>query len=218
MIKINKGTEPNTLTQFRANPVNNHNYNGIDFKGQKDCEKQQSGNLRWHLLKEQGYLCCYCLSRIGCRHSKIEHFKPQSKYPQLQIDYKNLFIACSGDSDTKFHCDTRKGDQELSSVDLLINIENRISYEKTGKIKSSDPSLEKDLIEILNINSPVLVEHRKQTYSDFIHLIRKKTSGTWTKFFIRKMINKYQQKNEKGLYAEHYDMIIFFLRKKLNRI
>jgi len=218
MIKIDKRTEPSTLTEFRANPANHQSYDGIDFKDKKGCEEQQSGNLRRYLLEEQGYLCCYCLSRIGCERSKIEHFKPQSKYPQLQINYKNLFIACSGDADPEFHCDTRKDDQDLSSVNLLINIENQIFYERTGKIKSGSPSLEKELTEILNLNSPVLIGQRQQAYSNFIEQIRKKPRGTWTKSFIQKMIDKYRKKNKKGQYAVHFDIIIFFLRKKLNRL
>lgn len=35
--------------------------------------------LKEELLKEQGYLCCYCMARIQPETSHIEHFWPKEK-------------------------------------------------------------------------------------------------------------------------------------------
>ena len=103
-------------------------------------------------------------------------------------------------------------------MDLLTNIENHISYKKTGDIISNEQFLEEDINKILNLNSPILIELRKQTYSDLIVLMKRQKSGTWTKSSIQKILNKYKQKNKKGQYAEHYGMLIYFLQKKISKL
>lgn len=105
--------------------------------------------LRTHLLKEQGYLCCYCnqlievdpIDTISLR-SKIEHLYPkdEKKYPEKKFTYDNLLVACNGgqrdkpddlvklldldDSEelgkiVKEHCDTKKGNKEPSPIHPL---------------------------------------------------------------------------------------------------
>lgn len=231
MRKIDKGTEPQTLTKYRASiPLKDRGrrdiYNDFKEKTIKGCESNESGNLRKQLLEEQGYVCCYCLSRISCSDSKIEHFRSQENHKDLRIDYKNLFISCKGGVPGNLHCDTKKANKELSSVDLLSSIENRISYKPTGRIMSKDPSFEHDINEILNLNSPNLIDNRKQSYSDLIVLIikslpktkKKGDSNVWKRSKIQSIINKYESKNKSGQYAPHFDMLIFFLKKRLNRL
>jgi hypothetical protein len=48
---------------------------------------------------------------------EIEHWQPGSKYPELQINYKNLLASCSGNRGSKKdnqHCNPRKGDTEIT--------------------------------------------------------------------------------------------------------
>lgn len=101
MRRIDKGPEPHTLTRYRASikrsRLNDTNvYNDFGSKSKEDCESEVSGNLRRQLLQEQGHLCCYCMSRIRCHTSKIEHFKDQKNHRELQITYQNLFVVCAG--------------------------------------------------------------------------------------------------------------------------
>ena len=49
--------------------------------------------LKRVLSEQQGYLCCYCESRLD-ENSHIEHIKPQSKSPESQLDFKNLLCSC----------------------------------------------------------------------------------------------------------------------------
>jgi phospho-2-dehydro-3-deoxyheptonate aldolase len=95
--KIIKNREPKFLIEYKnkfsKEELKNFDlYNDFPYKTKENCEKDEK-NLRKILLDEQGYICCYCMSRINCENSKIEHFKPQSKYKELQLDYKNLFIV-----------------------------------------------------------------------------------------------------------------------------
>jgi hypothetical protein len=48
------------------------------------------GQLLETLLKEQGYICCYCGVAIDKGSCHIEHFKPQGKDETVRFDYSNL--------------------------------------------------------------------------------------------------------------------------------
>ena len=93
MKKIVKNREPNSLTRHRSQRGNFDNLPTND-----------KNELRDSLLREQGYICCYCMKRIpekndlnldehGC---KIEHFKCQNKNSNLELVYSNLMISCLG--------------------------------------------------------------------------------------------------------------------------
>ncbi|EIJ41363.1 TIGR02646 family protein [Beggiatoa alba B18LD] len=92
--------------------------NGLDSKEEY---KQHFFNLRKQLLEEQGYICCYCQSRINLVENempkmKVEHFKPKSKYKDLELDYRNLLASCLGNSNSETHCDSKKLGKELEEV------------------------------------------------------------------------------------------------------
>lgn len=52
--------------------------------------------LREKLIDEQLGLCCYCGLALTKKNVHIEHFKPQSKFKKLQLDFKNLHASCMG--------------------------------------------------------------------------------------------------------------------------
>jgi len=144
--RIIKNKEPQKLIEYRSQfskeeLKSKDLYSNFPYKDKENCKIDEK-NLRSILLEEQGYICCYCMSRINCENSKIEHFKPQTKYRELQLDYKNLFVACRGGEGSKEpFCDTVKKDKELKKVNLLENIENYIKYKKNRegtKIYSDD--------------------------------------------------------------------------------
>ena len=69
MIKINKGKEPVCLTSYKKQKFSS--YDGLS--------KENKYEIIESLMKEQGYLCAYCMQRIS--HEKgatIEHITPQS--------------------------------------------------------------------------------------------------------------------------------------------
>ena len=51
------------------------------------------------LAKEARYQCVYCCIDEagfgGYRNFHVEHFKPKSRFPNLELDYSNLFYACA---------------------------------------------------------------------------------------------------------------------------
>ena len=173
------------------------------------------GILRKQLLVEQGYICCYCMSRIGERTSKIEHFKAQSKFRSLQIDYANLFIACKGGEGMSTHyCDTAKGNEPLVCINFFSKIEAEIKYCKNGIVSSKESSennqsnLTNEINNVLKLNTKVLVDNRKQTYNDF------KKKKRWSKQDLQKAISHYKSKHN-GKYEPYADMMVYLLTKKL---
>ena len=213
--KIIKGREPVSLTAYRSSVAR------ADM-GKPNIYEDYKENaiLRKQLLEEQGYLCCYCMSRISETKSKIEHFKAQSIFRDLQINYENLFIACKGgEGTTERCCDTLKGNSPLESVDFSLSIENEIKYSKKGHISSMATTkkemslLTKEMNEVLNLNSNILVNNRKQTYEEFKSQIK----GRWSKSNVQKAIIHYKKKHN-GKYAPYSEMMVYLLTQKLRAL
>ena len=220
--RIIKKKEPRKLIEYRSQfskeeLESRDIYNDFSYKDKEKC-KEDENNLRRVLLEEQGYICCYCMSRINCNNSKIEHFKPQTKYRSLQLDYHNLFIACRGGEGAKEQfCDSKKGNKELKKINLLENIEESIKYKKSRKfieIYSTENEIESDLNDILNLNATILKQNRKQKYDSVLDKLKRRN---FDKNFIKKTIRYFKTKNDNGQYPEFCEMIVFFLEKKLNR-
>jgi len=219
--KITKSKEPRTLTAYRStishkNLEDSNIYEDFKEKTKEQCREDKADNLRKQLLEEQGYICCYCMSRIDCDHSKIEHFKPQTKNRDLQIDYQNLFIACSGGEGSKAKeqfCDTKKGEKELEYIDLLSPMKS-INYLKGAKnisISSTDESIEKEINDVLNLNVNVLGRNRREVYD---RVMKNLKSRGYTTVSIQKALNYYQTQHN-GKFEPYCEMVIYFLTKKL---
>ena len=220
--KITKNKEPKSLTAYRStiprkNLKDSNIYEDFPKKTKEQCKNSEPDNLRKQLLQEQGYICCYCMSRIDCDNSKIEHFKPQTKNREFQIDYQNLFIACIGGEgfkSKKQYCDTKKGENQLDYINLLSLIEQNIYYAKGAKnicIKSTDKNIDREINNVLNLNVMVLEENRKEVYD---RVMKNLKSRGYTVSNIKRVLNYYQNKhNEK--FEPYCEMIVYFLTKKL---
>ncbi|MFK5970591.1 MAG: TIGR02646 family protein [Candidatus Marithrix sp.] len=212
---INKGKEPNSLTIHRKKTIATY-----DNYPEKD-------DLRITLVKEQGYICCYCMQRIepNTEKTKIEHHKSQKKNrqenPKLELEYQNLLGACMGNEGKPLrlqHCDTHKGEKELTinPIDKIKNCEKLIKYRKDGRIYSDNPVIDKDLNEILNLNMQTLVTYRKIIRQEIINKLTsvKGKKSAWPISKIKKMIEKYQSKDIDGKYKPYCQVIIYFLKKR----
>jgi uncharacterized protein (TIGR02646 family) len=207
MRNIQKGPEPPTLTQHRQTP--HADYRNFD---DKDA-------LRQSLVREQGGLCCYCLSRIRptSAEMKIEHWQCQEHFPGRQLDYRNLLGACIGGEGRpgkEQHCDTRKGSNALSinPADPACNVERLIKFPGTGKIKSDDPDIDCQLNEVLNLNHPQLVSNRKATLDSFCRALGKSPRNNG---WFQKTLKKWR--GEGGNELEPFNqVIVYYLCRKLN--
>ena len=152
---IVKRREPRSLTAHRKTAHSDYsNYKGKD-------------ELRRALVAEQRGLCCYCMARIrNNRQTTIEHWRSRHCYPGQELVYRNLLAVCPGGAGRRHrqqHCGERKGDRNLSwnPSDPGHNIETRVQYGSDGRIMSDDDSFDAELNDVLNLNLPVLKNHRK---------------------------------------------------------
>jgi uncharacterized protein (TIGR02646 family) len=220
--KITKSKEPKSLTAYRStishkNLEDSTIYEDFKEKTKEQCREAKADNLRKQLLEEQGYICCYCMSRIDCDNSKIEHFRPQTKNRKVQIDYQNLFIACRGGEGSKAKeqfCDTRKGEKDLDYIDLLSSIENSVNYVKGARnisVMSIDKNIDNEMNDILNLNVTVLGQNRREVYD---RVMKNLKSRGYTIANIQKILNYYQTQHN-GKFEPYCEMIVYFLTKKL---
>lgn len=156
MRAIIKRPEPPSLTAHRQIPQSDYNNYGA-----KD-------ELRHSLVGEQRGLCCYCMGRIRntVEAMKVEHWRPQSRFPDEQLSYRNLLGACLGGNGQPGHlqhCDARKGDRDLqwNPAEPAHHIETRISYELDGTICADDPLFDGQINAVLNLNLPQMKNNRK---------------------------------------------------------
>ena len=85
---ISKHQEPRRFSVWKANQRRSRRLSWNRFRPPLKAEVHRS------LLREQGYICCYCESRVQVNDSHIEHFRPRSRYPGLALDYENLHCSC----------------------------------------------------------------------------------------------------------------------------
>ncbi|MGG6270297.1 retron system putative HNH endonuclease [Leptolyngbya sp. AN03gr2] len=228
---VKKNREPSSLTQYRktADPKSE-----TIFDDYPDKE-----TLRQSLLKEQGYLCCYCLRRVtgqlnyltGKPNTRIEHWAPQSLYngkrdgqPDLRLNYRNLLAACSGNENSEskdYHCDVLKGNQEITLDPTQKNCETKVYYSSSGEIRSSDAQIQQefgtvDSRGILNLNSQTFRENRSAALMATIEKLRQQApTGTWSKALIEKAIQKVSQRDRDNAHLEYFPYIVFHLQKRL---
>ena len=155
MRAITKGPEPRSMTAYRQ------------IRGSVYADYRDKDELRRALCKEQRGLCCYCMGRIRAERPsmKIEHWRCQARYPDQQLNYRNLLASCHGGPGGRpphlQHCDTRKGDRDLewNPADPDHRIETRIRYETDGTIRSKG-DFDDQLNKVLNLNLAVLKNNR----------------------------------------------------------
>ncbi len=208
MITINKNQEPNELLQYRQQTSTS--FDAMDARVKSAVKNS--------LLEEQGCLCCYCMKRISETNMKVEHWHSQKQYPHEQLYYQNLLAACPGRSEKKYHCDTKKGHDDLkfNPADKNHPIENYVKYSVDGEIQSLDTEFHEQLNTVLNLNADRLKLNRKKVIAAIWKALKKR-SGVRTAQNIQNIINEWQSKDENGHLQEYCGVAIYFLNKRLNR-
>ena len=205
MRTIRKHREPHSLSAHKKQP-----YADYDNYTDKDI-------LRQSLVDEQRGLCCYCQSRIRSDSSgmKIEHWQCQDRYPDRQLDYRNLLGACLGgygSSEREQHCDTRKGNSDLCfcPADPIHPIEHRIKFLGNGEIASDNEAINAALNDILNLNLKKLVNNRKAVLDAFKDRLGR------GKFNPGRELQKWNG-SQHGELPEYAQVVVYWLEKRLAR-
>lgn len=210
MILIKKGKEPPSLTRYRKLP--DAYYDG--------CDK---ADIRESLLKEQGYLCAYCMRRISLDETRIEHWKPEAELSENEkLDYSNMLAVCYKNSEglpkKDQTCDARKGQQEIVVDPRQEAHIASIGYQKgTGIIFSENEAIDSDLNERLNLNcrEQSLPDNRRAVLQRVIdEMSRRQKTGNWKATDIAKMIKLFSETDEAGRKKEYAGIVLWYLTRK----
>lgn len=209
MRTIEKGPEPLSLRRHRKSGGTYEDYT-------------QTDDLRKALLKEQGHICCYCMSRITLRGMKIEHWAPQTAQRDATVDYKNLMGACSGgngERDAIKHCDTARQDTPLkvNPLDHTQRCERLIRYLANGEMCSIDSEINQDINATLNLNNDRLKPKRGQVLDILKHRLEAEQKGYWPSDLLERELKAWERLDKAGMYREYCQVAIYFLEKKLKR-
>ena len=131
--------------------------------------------FRHTLIREQGFVCCYCGHTIEEDDITVEHVQPKGGHRELVGEYSNLMISCSGgrnipknpDGTPKYdrtyfplHCDASKGENEIP-IKPSDDCEGRFYYDAFGNVSCvTGDSDAQDTITILGLDSPFLTKER----------------------------------------------------------
>ena len=236
MIRIIKGKEPQALLSYRTNKWNPVEKQKIQptYDGMPTEVKDE---VKEHLLREQGYLCAYCMRRLSSvKKTKIEHWIAEKYLSEDEkLDYHNMLGVCYGkdeNSDEKAYvgkeyeiCDRHRGSDMLHIDPRLEKDMETIFYRsKDGTIWSSDEVLNNDLDKTLNLNCRApffLPENRKEVLEAVINKLNKtkvKNDGTWKKSLLFKLKRQYESKDKRGYLEPYAGIALWYLNKRLKRV
>ena len=185
------------------------------YKNLVDPEKKE---VKDSLMKEQGYICCYCERRLTDDDTHIEHFNPQSNNAVDPLDYSNMLCSCQDrlEKGEHRHCGVLKDnwfDDQLLVSPLDPDCEAHFAYTADGNIKpvTKSDDAARMAIEKLGLNSPKLIALRKGAIKAFL-----KDDLDEQDFF--KSVSNYLLKNADGMFGEFWTTIDYiFVRSVQNK-
>lgn len=162
------------------------------------------GQLLEILLKEQGYICCYCGVAIDKGSCHIEHFKPQGIDETVKFDYFNLIVSCQGEDQqprVPVHCGHQKDnwyDEKLLVSPLIANCAEFFKCSAAAETT----------IEKLALNIPKLQRMRKAAIDAELELL---ADEDFNEEEIRNIIKDYLELNNDGKYQPFCAAIVYIL-------
>ena len=181
---IRKNLEPSSFSEWKAKENDDWKPTWENF------QNPEKSDVHKELLKEQGYICCYCGVRITIEVSHIEHFQPRKHYQNLTLEYSNFLASCPGEGDApdwknpqkippaQKHCGPKKDswyDADLTVSPLLENCAEYFRYTGFGEILHSNNSImidaAKETINKLGLNQPILQISRRKEIQKLLPLI-----------------------------------------------
>jgi uncharacterized protein (TIGR02646 family) len=205
MRHIRKTKEPQSFAEWKTIESQTPN---CTYENLKNPQKRE---LHEALLKEQGYLCCYCEMRIERQHSHIEHVKPQNPYIELSLDYFNLLASCQGENTPPLkkpiHCGQKKGNELLKISPLDPNCTDFFRYTEAGEIvpdQNRNEEAAKNTIDILGLNIDKL-KRLRQSAIDGLDI------NGLTQAEVQQFIQGIKQLNANGQHDEFFSAILYIL-------
>lgn len=212
MIPIIKGKEPKSWTAHRLTP-------GARYEATDD--------LREALLRDQGYLCAYCMRRIPVKDtaanetSRIEHIVPQSALSSDKecMDYDNMVVCCPGAlegvDESATHCDRHKAETPISFSPMDSNFIATLEYQSDGTIVSTNAQYDSEINEILNLNISLLKDNRREVKKSVVRALGR---GVWKGPDLKRLIDAFSSLDRDGQLKPFCGVAIWYLQKKYHQI
>ena len=133
MKHIDKSTEPGEFSSWKEKDKMAHRPNWNRVPAQIKRRVHES------LIREQGFICCYCERSINVDTSHVEHFRPVSRFRNKQLNYDNLHCSCQRElsAGEPRHCGRLKDDwfdSELLVSPMSSDCETRFGFTGAGDI------------------------------------------------------------------------------------
>lgn len=214
-------------------PLYDHLPSSLPYEEEEDVFYYSKLELRTALLREQGYLCCFCNKVIDHQPEgqykeheladlpeEIEHIRPVRIFPKHALDYDNLAVSCRGGRGTgKETCNASKDKSVLPLTPFDTSCEERIFFTEDGQIQGTDDEAEKT-IEILNLTA--YDEDRAETIAGFIYEFKDEeemessfSSTLITREEAEKLVAVLNQKDEKGRFRPFCSAVISVLKREI---
>jgi len=153
--KIDKGTEPDRLTQWKRQHKNST---------YQDLPPVKRQDIRSDCLKEQFYLCAYCCQSITGKNNDCvnEHVVARNIAPNRSLDFSNIVASCT----TPGQCDAAHKSQSFALTPFMNECETELKFKISGRVEGLTPRAI-ETIKVLNLgdteqNNRSLIEKRKQ--------------------------------------------------------
>jgi len=208
--QIRKGAEPRELRQHRL-----AGGRFADVQG----ETKWKQHLQEALLRDQGGLCCYCMTRISRTAMKVEHYLCQDDHPGRDLEYDNLFAACEGGTGLPREqqtCDTRKGNAALT-ICPSANIEPFLKYLGDGSIDSVNPDYRHDFAVTLNLNTDKLKRARRGVLDGLVAVLQRASKGEWKRLDLEEELRRWRSRDADGNFKPFSEVGVYFLEKQRRR-
>lgn len=169
--------------------------------------------VKFALMAEQGYICCYCERRLTNADSHIEHFKPKSDPNVDPLDFSNLLCSCQNQlkKGEPRHCGNLK--DNWFNAELLISPfdsenEDRFAFTGDGIIK---PSAEDDVaasqtIITLGLAIPKLNDMRAKAIEPFL-------DDNLSHQDMQNFVTGYLRQDARGQFGEFWTTIRYLFKK-----
>lgn len=167
----------------------------------KKCNPEGYKLIVDELTKIQDGLCVYCESKLGQEYH-VEHFRCRAKFPQIDLDWNNLFLSCQN----KQHCGIYKdGAKKNKEYDINLILKPDLEEDNPNKyftyINNGDITCKSDLTEQQKIKAEKTIA--------VLNLNDKSLAGLRRKVFIalESMIDPEKMKSEKLKYQDIIDYV-----------
>ncbi|MGY2186943.1 hypothetical protein D3C87_1336620 [compost metagenome] len=121
MRKIDKGTEPTSLTRFRSSNRTSR---------YRDLPHAERSSIRSSCISEQFGLCAYCCQSITVDSAHNEHLEAQDLAPNRTLDFSNIVASCQ-----RLHqCGHGRNTRHLPLTPLMVECETELRFYLSGLV------------------------------------------------------------------------------------